>query len=221
MRGDARRNTPMDIGEEIDAIRRETSQTRVRETDVRTVTLWRSYDAAIEDVWDAVTDRERLSRWFLPVDGDFRLGGTYQIEGNAGGEILQCQPPELLKVSWVYGEKTDPADLSEVEVRLSSGADGETHLSLEHSATVDPEFWTVYGPGAVGVGWDLAVLGLGMHLRGDGIEADEREAWSQSPVAREFMTRSSQAWGAAYEASGAPSADAAAAARNTTKFYVP
>ena len=57
----------------------------------RTVVLRRRYAAAVEDVWDAITDPERIGRWFLPVSGDFRPGGTYQLEGNAGGTILRCE----------------------------------------------------------------------------------------------------------------------------------
>ena len=34
-------------------------------------------DAAIDDVWDACTNPERIPRWFLPVSGDLRLGGRY------------------------------------------------------------------------------------------------------------------------------------------------
>ena len=40
---------------------------------------------AFEDVWAAFASPDRLGRWFLPVSGDFRLGGSYQFEGNAGG----------------------------------------------------------------------------------------------------------------------------------------
>ncbi|MEQ4208545.1 SRPBCC family protein [Actinopolymorpha sp. B17G11] len=210
----------MDIGDEINAIQRETGQGRIKEQDVRTITLRRSYDAPIEDVWDAITDPKRVNRWFLPVTGDFRLGGTYQIENNAGGEIVACEPPERLKVTWVLGEPSE-ADLSEVEVRLSPGTDGQTLFELCHTAVVDPGFWSMYGPGAVGVGWDLTLLGLGLHLGGGEIDKAEREAFEQSPEARDFMTRSSRAWGAAYEASGADSAEVATVVENTTKFYAP
>src|SRR6202022_4953001 len=63
----------------------------------------RSYDTTIEDVWDAMTNAERIPRWFLPVTGDFRPGGRYQFEGNAGGEITRCEPPRLLAVTWGMG----------------------------------------------------------------------------------------------------------------------
>ena len=50
-------------------------------------TLAQTYPAPIDDVWDALTSAERIPRWFLPVSGDLRLGGRYQVEGNAGGTI--------------------------------------------------------------------------------------------------------------------------------------
>lgn len=58
------------------------------EGDTVAVSLTRTYDADVDDVWDALTNPERLPRWFSPVTGDFRVGGAYQIEGNAGGQIL-------------------------------------------------------------------------------------------------------------------------------------
>jgi hypothetical protein len=60
--------------------------------EVRTVLIRRRYDAPIQDVWEACTDPERLSRWFLPVTGDLRVGGRFSLQGNAGGEILRCDP---------------------------------------------------------------------------------------------------------------------------------
>ena len=47
----------------------------------------------------------------------------------------------------------------------------------------------------------------------------DRADWAQSSEAREFMARSSQAWGAAHETSGATAAEAGAAAEQTTRFY--
>ena len=73
-------------------------------TVTRTVVVRRAFPAPIEDVWDACTTAERIGRWLMPVSGDLRLGGKYQLEGNAGGEILSCEPPRLLRVTWVMGE---------------------------------------------------------------------------------------------------------------------
>jgi uncharacterized protein YndB with AHSA1/START domain len=207
----------IDIVNEVEVSHRKVGSGRVPAGQGHAVVLTRSYDAAVEDVWDAITNPERISRWFLPVSGDLRLGGRYQLEGNAGGEILRCEPPRLLKVSWVFGD--GPADGSEVEVRLSASGEDETVLELEHVAVVDPERWAEYGPGGVGVGWDLTFLGLGLHLRG--VSIGDPNAWMATPEARQLMTDSSAAWGAANEAAGATSEQAGAAVENTTKFYAP
>ena len=59
----------------------------------RAVTLTRTYDTTVDDLWDAVTSPERLPRWFAPVGGDLKLGGRYKVHGNAGGEVTACEPP--------------------------------------------------------------------------------------------------------------------------------
>ena len=183
----------------------------------RTVLLRRAFPAPVEDVWDACTTAERIGRWLMPVSGDLRLGGRYQLQGNAGGEVLRCEPPRLLRVTWGMGD--GPA--SEVEVRLSPGDGAETIFELEHTAAVDPAMWDHYGPGAVGVGWDLALLGLFLYLSTGQDRPEDPGAWATSPEAREFIARSSQAWGAAFRQAGAPESKAAAAAAETTAFYTP
>ena len=142
----------IDIVREIDAVQREVRAGRTAAGEGRQVRLERTYDAPIDDVWDALTNPERIGRWFLPVSGDYRLGGTYQFEGNAGGEIIECARPNRLKVTWAYGVISSPADVSEVELRLAPAGDQRTTLVLEHTAIVPEDRWDEYGPGAVGVG---------------------------------------------------------------------
>jgi uncharacterized protein YndB with AHSA1/START domain len=180
-----------------------------------TMLLRRTYPAPAEDVWDACTSAERIGRWFLPVTGDLHVGLKYQLEGNAGGEILRCEPPRLLRVTWVFGDNPP----SEVELRLSPGPGGGTVLELEHTAVVDPAFWARYGPGAVGVGWEMALLGLGVYLGGGVKDGAEVQRWLHSADGRGFMSASSEAWGAAFVAGGGTPDEAASAVRNTTAFY--
>jgi hypothetical protein len=76
----------IDIAREIESTQREVGEDRTADgATVRTVRLQRDLDAPIEDVWDAFTSPERIGRWFLPISGDYRVGGHYQFEGNAGG----------------------------------------------------------------------------------------------------------------------------------------
>jgi len=178
------------------------------------LTVVRTYPADIDDVWDALTNGDRIPRWFLPVSGELRPGGRFQLEGNAGGEVLTCDPPRHLAVTWEYGE-----ELSWVDVVLTTGDDG-TRLELVHVAPVDAEKWAEYGPGAVGVGWELGLMGLARHLT-DGATVDpvEATAWMSSPAGIEFMTGSSHAWGGASIAAGEdPDRARAAAARSTTAY---
>ncbi len=81
--------------------------------ELRTLVIARVYDTTVEDLWDACTNPERLPRWFLPVSGDLKLGGTYAFEGNASGTIEHCEPPHAVNVTWEFGGNT-----SWVELRL-------------------------------------------------------------------------------------------------------
>jgi uncharacterized protein YndB with AHSA1/START domain len=209
-----------DLLNELKAVERAVGSRPVSPDDARearTIVLSRRYDAPIDDVWDAVTDPERISRWFLPVTGDLKLGGRYQTEGNAGGVIKVCEPPRRLGVTWEMGE-TKESDFSEVELRLSE-VDGGTEFTLEHVAVVDPNFWNQFGPGAVGVGWDLALLGLGAYLRGESF--GNPEEFEKSPESRAFTTASCEAWEGAAVAGGIPADEARSMTVNTTAFYVP
>jgi uncharacterized protein YndB with AHSA1/START domain len=166
------------------------------------VLLRRSYDTAAQDVWDAVTDPDRIKRWFLPVSGDLRVGGSFQLEGNAGGEILACEPPRLLRVT--FG---DPNSI--VELRLTAQGAGDTVLELEHTVPIEI---AQSGAGAlwVGPGWDGALLGLGLFLRGEAV--GDPVAAASSPEARAFSKESVHAWAAVVEDSGTATAEQLAAA---------
>ena len=143
---------------------------------------------------------DRVRRWFLPLTGDLRPGGSFQLEGNAGGEINSCEPPEHLAVT--FGGET-----SLVDVRLS--ADGEqTLLILEYSVPLSLA-GSAAGVLDVGPGWDGALMGVAFYL--DGQVAEDPVAAANSPEAQRFCIESIDAWTAAVESTG--SADAIAAGR--------
>ena len=54
--------------------------------------------------------------------------------------------------------------MSWIEVRFTAEGD-RTRFELQHIAHVDDERWTEFGPGAVGIGWDLGLMGLAEYLR--------------------------------------------------------
>jgi uncharacterized protein YndB with AHSA1/START domain len=209
----------IDVIHEVHAVQREVGTGRIAAGEGHQVRLRRTYAAPIENVWDALTDPERIGRWFLPISGDFRLGGRYQFEGNAGGEIVACDRPSRLKVTWIGMDTGSPADVSEVELRLAPDGDASTVLELEHTAIVPDEMWNQFGPGAVGVGWEGGFLGLELHFRGGSI--GDTAAWPFTPEGHDFYSRSSAAWGEANRAAGADPDTVAANVANTTGFYSP
>ncbi|GAA0371379.1 SRPBCC family protein [Microbispora corallina] len=203
------------VDEQISAVRRHVGTRVLDAGEARVVTLGQTYDATVDEVWDAVTNPERISRWFLPVSGDLRLHGRYQLEGNAGGTVERCDPPRSYAATWEMG-----GEVSWIEVRVTGEADGRTRFELEHIAHVDDVRWAQFGPGAVGVGWDMGLLGLALHLTSGGLpDRDEVNAWVASEDGRRYMTLSSQLWGEASAASGTDPDEARAAADRTTAFY--
>lgn len=179
----------------------------------------RSYPTTVEDLWEAITTPERLARWFLPVEGELKLGGRYQLKGNAGGTITRCERPGALDVTWEFMGGT-----SWVNLRLAPDPNG-ARLTLEHIAHKDgigEEHLKKYGPGAVGVGWDLGLYGLELHLANPAAARDHEaiEAWTTSSDGKAFMRASGEAWGAAHAASGEDAAEARARAARTIAFYL-
>jgi uncharacterized protein YndB with AHSA1/START domain len=172
------------------------------------------YDTDIDDLWQAISTRDRLKRWFGAVSGDLELGGRFKIEGNAEGIILECVPRERIATTWEFG-----GGVSWVTARLTSEPAG-TRLEVEHLAPIDAH-WVKYGPGAAGIGWDLWLMGLGRHLDAPDflLKPEEAEAWFFTDEARQMIRTSSEDWARADIAAGADEAQARAVAESTRRFY--
>lgn len=184
----------------------------------RAVISERIYATDIEDLWDAIVNPERLTRWFMPITGDLRKGGHYQLEGNAGGKILQCDAPAFLAITWEMN-----GGIGWLNVKLNVWEKTSTRLTLEHIAHEEADFlafWDQFGPGSLGVGWDLGLSGLTEHLAGAGESlARDEEAWVKTPQGRDFVRASSDAWVAAAEAFGTAAQMARDAGERTVAFY--
>jgi uncharacterized protein YndB with AHSA1/START domain len=195
----------IDIAKQMGAISREVARQHTESGETVALTLQRRYDADQADVWQAITVPDRVRRWFLPLTGDLREGGNFQLEGNASGDIMTCEPPRHLMVT--FGGKS-----SIVDVQLSD--DGQqTLLKLTHSVPIE-----LAGSGAgalyVGPGWDGALLGLALHFAGEVI--GDPVAAANSPEVQDFNVSSVSQWVAAIEASGTADADAISAAQQVS-----
>ena len=201
-----------DVEDQLSAVERSVSSTVREGQAARAVALSRSYATTVENLWDAVTNGERLPRWFLPISGELVLGGRYQLDGNAGGVITACARPSHLALTWEFG-----GDVSWVEVRFAERGAG-ARLALMHSAHLSAH-WDTYGPGAVGVGWELALMGLAIHLAQPAAPKPDEAAFAASPDGKAFITGSSEGWEHAAVAAGTDRDAARKAAQRTTAFY--
>jgi uncharacterized protein YndB with AHSA1/START domain len=205
----------IDTTGQIDQVTRVLGTRTLAAGEARVLTISQTYAGAIEEVWDACTSPERIPRWFLPISGDLRPGGHYQLTGNASGTIERCEQPNAFAATWEFG-----GQVSWIEVSLAATQDGRTLLTLQHIAHVSDDLWAQFGPGAVGIGWDSMLLGLAGHLAtGESVDQADAMAWMVSDDGRDFMTQSSERWYAASVAAGTDPAEARAAAERSTAAY--
>ncbi|MER6665283.1 SRPBCC family protein [Amycolatopsis japonica] len=204
----------VDVTSQIDSVQRKLGKRVIEAGEAVTATVSQVYDTGLDDLWDACTNPERIPHWFLPVSGELRVGGKYQLEGNAGGTVERCDPPKSFAATWEYG-----GDVSWIELRLSSEADGRTRFELDHTA-VPNEHWNQFGPGAVGIGWDMMLNGLALHLAsGEAADPEAAMSWMTSDEGVRFMTLSNEAWYEADVANGTDPATARTRADATLAAY--
>lgn len=172
------------------------------------------YDTDVADLWEALTDADRLKRWFAPVSGELRHGGRFNVENNASGTITECEPHKCFAATWEFG-----GGVSWITVTVSPDGNG-ARLELEHVAPLSPH-WDQFGPGAVGVGRDLGFMGLARHLAepSAAVPQEAVEGWFVSPEAKGFVRGTAEAWGEADIVAGENADQALARAETTRKFY--
>jgi uncharacterized protein YndB with AHSA1/START domain len=202
----------IDVKSQINAVRRTIGSRTLEAGEARVSTISQVYDTDRADLWTVVTDPDRIARWFLPITGELKEGGHYQLTGNAGGTITRCDQPHGFDATWEFGGM-----VSWIEVRLTE-EEGGTRFELVHIGHVADELWDEYGPGATGIGWDQGLLGLAQHLSdpAGAITPETALTWMLSDEGKELTRRSSDAWAAAAIAAGD---DPAAARRRADTCY--
>jgi uncharacterized protein YndB with AHSA1/START domain len=208
--------TEIDVDHQINAVKRTLGTRTIDTGEAHVITISQSYDTDQDDLWDAVTNIERIPRWFLPISGDLTVGGAYQLEGQAGGTILTCDPPKNFTATWEYG-----GNVSWIDVSVSSDGPDRARLVLEHITDVDDEIWREFGPGGVGMGWDSMLLGLALHLAtGESVDPSFGQLWLGTEDGRRFLALSGEQWYAANVALGVDRAAARALADRCLKAYL-
>ena len=131
-----------------------------------------TWDTDAADLWDAVSDPERLARWFAPIVGTPVVGGEFGIhfdDGDVPGmTLLSCDPGRGFTFVW---------PMAPDRPRSGRGARGDP--DDQHARAHPP----VAAPGKApeyGAGWAAYVGQLRDHL--DGREGGDWWADSAPPV---------------------------------------
>jgi uncharacterized protein YndB with AHSA1/START domain len=206
-----------DAKQQINQVRRTLGDRTIEAGEALVATISQVYPTDIDDLWEVVTNPERIVRWFAPVSGELKEGGHYQVEGNANGTITRCDKPRGYAATWEFA-----GQVSWIEVRLTPDGDG-TRFELEHVALAQfpSDFWDRYGPGATGVGWDLSLLGLSRHISDPAAVPDPEEiaTWHTTEEGRTFLRLASDRWAEVAATYGVAEAEAKAQGDRTYAFY--
>src|SRR5215472_4149928 len=128
------------------------------------------YDTGIDDLWSALTDPDRLARWYGRVEGDLRPGGQFRLhvesaDIDAIGRVEECEPPRRLVVtnretdeSYLRGQGVPPYDEA-IEATLTADG-GQTILVIEvRGMPLDKIAF-------YGAGWQIHAENLAAYLAG-------------------------------------------------------
>jgi uncharacterized protein YndB with AHSA1/START domain len=140
------------------------------------------YDTTVEDMWDALTDPGRLSRWYGKVEGDLRPGGRFRTyleaaDIEAVGRVEECEPPRRMLLntretedSYERGQGVPPFD-EVIEVVLTPVGD-QTDVVIEIRGLPLDKI-AMYG-----AGWQIHVEHLAAHVSGRD-HGDDEARWGQ------------------------------------------
>ena len=146
------------------------------------------YDTDIDDLWSAMTDPERLVRWWGKVDGDLRPGGEFRfvipnaLEGV--GRVDACDPPRQLSVT-MRDEDPRPGQPAETVLEARLTAEGDQTVLVVEERGLPLHLLAAYGAGI-----QIHVENLADHLAGRE-RGDDEARWSELLPAYEGMAPAS------------------------------
>ena len=119
------------------------------------------FDTGIDDLWGALTDPDRLSRWYGEVEGELRVGGGFRARLHASGwegtgRVEECEPPRRFLV---VSKASDAPNEDSTEVTLTGDGD-QTVLVVEQRGLPLDLLW------AYGAGLQIHVEDLAAYLAG-------------------------------------------------------
>jgi uncharacterized protein YndB with AHSA1/START domain len=131
-------------------------------SETRSIVMEKTLPHPPEKIWRTLTQAELIGRWLMPNDFAPKVGHRFTFktkpmgdwDGTVHCEVLVCDPPRLLRYSWVGGSKTNDkygAQLDSVVTWTLTPVQGGTHLRMEHAGFRSPG--NDFAFNAMGSGW--------------------------------------------------------------------
>lgn len=121
--------------------------------DTQTITKEQFIKATPERVFQALTEKQELERWFVPkVEIEVKPGGIFRMEWVPGmgehGTVKEVKPSQLLRYTWEGAFSPTPTTIT---FALAKEKDG-TLLTLTHSGIGEGKGWEAYA--TISKAWD-------------------------------------------------------------------
>ena len=130
------------------------------------------FDTDIDDLWSALTDPSRLTRWLGEFEGDLRLGGEFRAQFFDGwdgtGRVDVCEPPRHLRVMTKHVRQTD-----EHTIEATLAADGHHTILILELRGMPVNLLAEYGAGN-----QVHIEDLAAHIAGQE-RSDVEARWNE------------------------------------------
>ena len=121
-------------------------------------------------IWRTLTAGELLAKWLMPNDFQAVVGQAFTFQTKPMGDwdglvhcqVLDCDPPRLLRYSWKGGSDSNPAygsRLDSVVTWTLTAVDGGTHVRMVHDGFIFPGNRFAYD--AMSPGWGRILDAIG------------------------------------------------------------
>ncbi|MGY5763950.1 SRPBCC domain-containing protein [Brachybacterium sp. DNPG3] len=186
----------------IDAVRRRLHIDDTGDPVTARLSLSTNIGLAPARLWPLLTTVEGLATWYGPVTGALREGGSLALADGTRAHVLEVASPHRIALAWDRGHGEEP-----LLIRVDPEDDGTAALRIVHELTMPRAVFEERGPGAVAVGWEVALLRLAAAT--DGWRATcmadvphPEPAWLSTPDGAEHLRAWAVRWAAEQLAAG-------------------
>jgi uncharacterized protein YndB with AHSA1/START domain len=130
----------------------------------------------IDNLWSALTDPGRLSRWIAVVDGDLRPGGEFHARYISGdwegtGRVDACEAPRRLSLT-MRDADPQPGQPAETTIEATLTPDGDHTILRVEEGGLPVNLLAAYGAGV-----QIHVENLAAHI--EGRELCDESRWNE------------------------------------------